>query len=49
MVYVGARYMEHGILFSSFISSVAKQPNLKNDLFSLTIISFALIEAIWII
>jgi F-type H+-transporting ATPase subunit c len=35
-----------GLVFSSLVAGVAKNPSLKAQLFSLTILGFALIEAL---
>lgn len=35
-----------GIVFGSLISGTARNPSLKNELFSLSILAFALVEAI---
>jgi F-type H+-transporting ATPase subunit c len=35
-----------GLIFASFIASTSRNPSLKNELFSLSILGFALTEAI---
>ena len=35
-----------GLVFSSLINGVSRNPSLKNELFSLSILAFALVEAI---
>lgn len=35
-----------GLVFAALINSTARNPSLKNDLFSLSILAFALTEAI---
>lgn len=35
-----------GIVFAAFISSVARNPSLRQQLFGITILGFALVEAV---
>lgn len=35
-----------GLVFSSLISGISRNPSLRSDLFSISILSFALVEAI---
>jgi len=43
---VGGGAIGAGLIFSSLISGTSRNPSLKNELFSLAILAFSLVEAV---
>lgn len=43
---VGGGAIGAGILFAALINGTSRNPSLKNDLFSLAILAFSLVEAV---